>query len=235
MATFTRSVEVWRSLVEDLAGELPTEFLLKYIEVESGGNPCALGIANVEAGLFQTYHPDDDRYGLTFTECRTGCSGAKLVRSLSDAEKRARVAAGIAMVRAHLARARKQVEASELPWTEDTSDFWSLVKIQHGLPAVPSAFLPAFVRAIGRAPDSWDEWRAWVESLSADEVGAINSAVKRFYGDPLTRVFNNAEKTGAVFENTRGSMFHVEAYVGVALAFGASWLLASIMGGGALS
>lgn len=68
------NTESWRPIVIPIASEkgIPIEFLMKWIDVESGGQPCAVGnkfasydngVHPLEAGLVQLYGPDD--YKLT--------------------------------------------------------------------------------------------------------------------------------------------------------------------------
>jgi hypothetical protein len=89
--TFPAPVEVWRSLIElEAAGSgVPIEFLLSWVQHESYGNPCSLGIPGVEAGIAQTYHPDDDRFGATFDQLRAACvpDTQTLARPLTADEK----------------------------------------------------------------------------------------------------------------------------------------------------
>ena len=59
----TPAVKDWVPILEKYRGRIPLKFLENWITHASGGNPNALGIPGVEAGIFQTYHPDDDRYG----------------------------------------------------------------------------------------------------------------------------------------------------------------------------
>src|SRR4029077_17165388 len=51
-ATFNASVEAWRSDVASQAGDLPIDFLLMWIQVESNGNPCSWTRMN-EVGVWQ--------------------------------------------------------------------------------------------------------------------------------------------------------------------------------------
>src|SRR5262245_382577 len=63
--TFPAPVEAWRSRIADKAdgSDVPVDFLLMWVRYESYGNPCALGVKGHEAGIAQTWHPDDDRFG----------------------------------------------------------------------------------------------------------------------------------------------------------------------------
>ena len=73
-------VSIWRALIKKLApASLDVEFVLKWIEVESNGNPCAVGSLKAfgpdgnprEMGIGQFYNPDDVvRLKLTGSELR---------------------------------------------------------------------------------------------------------------------------------------------------------------------
>lgn len=188
----------WRSWVADV-GDIPTAFLMKWIEVESYGNPCAVGIAGVEAGIGQTYHPDDDRHGATFAQLRTNCNGAKETRSLTDDERALQVRVLLSLVRSCRSRAQAKLDATNTQWSTSTSDYWALVKLVHGLPGIVNVLLPACAKKHG-APSSFAEFRAYCVGLSVDEVESFvangNAWVKRFKSE-FPRIFNNAEKTAA--------------------------------------
>jgi len=193
------SVEQWRSLlVERSAGTgLPIEFLLAWINSESGGNQCvSSGMAGIEAGIWQTYHPDDDRFGLTYAQNRAACSGSKLTRALTQAEKVAIVDAGLKYIANRRDRARTALHDIGANWSESSSDFWMLVKLHHVLPAY-YRFLPAYKSKQGRAPSSWREFRRWVEGLSVGEfVGLVPAAERWSSAAQRARLFNNAEHIG---------------------------------------
>lgn len=239
MATFPAAVEAWRPLVEEYAGDMPVNFLLACVRFESFGNPCALGKAGVEAGLFQLYFPDDARFGATFQQLRAGCSGAKLTRTLTDDERVRQVRTGCVMETSHRTKARNQVASNGLSWTEDTVDFWKLVKIQHGLPAVPKSFLPAYARTFGGPPASFAVWGEWVLSLSRSEVGSIDSGVDD-YTAVLPDVFNNATKTGDLFASVQGGLsslspsIGLEQLLGVALGYALARFLGPRLAGVAM-
>jgi hypothetical protein len=180
---FKLSVEKWRTLVAANAQGLPLEFLLAWMQYESGGNPAALG-AITEVGLFQIDMQDGPRFGGDLDTLHRNFAPAAsqtATRPLTDAEKRLQVTTGVAMVKAYRDASRTKLAAVGASWTEGSSDFWNLVKLHHGLPAIPRDFLPAFKRAKGSAPGSWSEWWAWIDSLSFAEVSNISHICAPYY------------------------------------------------------
>jgi len=209
---FPAPVEAWRSLIdEEAAGsDLPTDFLLSWVQVESYGNPCSLGIPGVEAGIAQTYHPDDDRYGATFDELRTACvpGTQKRARPLTAEEKGLQVTSLVNLVKGSRTAVRAQLARAGVTWPETSSDFWKLVKLRHALPAWGADYLVPCRDDLGHPPASWTEFREWIEGLSEARIVAINSHVKPWASLAERRkLFGNAEKTGsaAVAEPTPDS------------------------------
>jgi len=202
--TFSASVEQWRGLMSTAGGDLPIEFLLSWLQHESGGNPCSTGIPNVEAGIFQTFHPADDRFGATFTQLRAGCSGQS-VTDPGAVNRSLQVQSGLNFVRGKRDAARSHLSRVGANWGENTADFWSMVKQEHALPCVASELLPLMTRKLGRPPGSWAEFRAAVMATPAAEMsvgGAPGCA--RFAGSPskqgrrnrLEDTLANAEEVG---------------------------------------
>lgn len=172
MATFRASTEQWRPLLQRFGAGLPVDFLLAFVDEESGGNVCSLGIPGVEAGLFQTFHPSDDRFGATFAQLRAACSGPVLARQLTPDEQVLQVQVGIAKVRDLYARARATLAAAGATWLESSTDFWKWVKLGHGLPAMQSELMQQITRRLGRAPRTWDEFKEITLSMSPGEFPA---------------------------------------------------------------
>jgi len=199
---FRASVEAWRALVQQRAdADMPIDSLMAWLDHESGGNPCSTGIIKtdgtiVEAGIAQTYHPDDDRFGATVAQLRASCTGTSQTpaRALTSAERELQVKVFLAYVRAKRDAARKQLADVGADWPESSADFWALVKLQHALPGLPKLFLPAAKKKLGRAPASWKEFRATVDGMSSVEVRAVSTVVARWF--PFDRLWTNAEKVG---------------------------------------
>ena len=180
---FPAAVESWRSLVKENARGLPVEFLLAWMRYESGGNPAALG-AITEVGLFQIDMQDGPRFGGDLNTLHRNFAPATsqtASRALTLSEQLLQVTSGVAMALAYRDASRAKLAAIGADWPEGSADFWSLVKLHHGLPAIPRYFLPAFKAAKGRAPASWSEWSAWLNSLSYGQTAAINGASAAYY------------------------------------------------------
>ena len=163
---FPAPVEAWRSLIDQAAAGsgVPTDFLLKWVQVESFGNPCSLGIPGIEAGIAQTYHPDDDLYGATFDQLRAAC--------VPDTQKQARPLrrrrSGCRSGRWSTWSGNSRVVsfhllAAGVNWPETSADFWSLVSLRHALPAWVTSYLGPCGEDLGHAPATWAEFRGWIE------------------------------------------------------------------------
>lgn len=203
-------VERWRTRIEQKAAgmDLPIDFLLTWVKHESYGNPCSLGVPGREAGIGQTWHPDDDRFGATFDELRAACvSGTqKEARPLTEAEKDLQVTSLVGLVRSARDAARGQMSRAGVTWPETSADFWKLVKLRHALPAWGANYLVPCRDALGHPPATFAEFRGWIESLSEEQVIAVNRNVKPFASlAQRRRLFDNAEKTGGVVGATDDS------------------------------
>ena len=201
MATFRASTEAWRPILARMGADLPTDFLLGWIDEESGGNVCSLGIPGVEAGLFQTFHPSDDKFGATFSQLRPACSGQSLLRELTPEEMLLQVQVGLNKVRFMRDRARQTLAAVGATWLEASTDFWNWVKLGHGLPAMQAELMRQITSSLGRAPRTWNEFKDIVLSMPAD---AFPPSLLPFSRSPSVRgrqnriadVLANAEHAG---------------------------------------
>jgi len=183
LVSFRASAEAWRSLVVANARGLPIDFLIAWVNYESGGNPAALG-AITEVGIFQVDMQSGPQFGGDVNTLHRNFAphaSSTATRPLTAAEKLLQVTSGIAMVESYRKASRAKLSAVGADWPEGSSDFWCLVKMHHGLPALPRDFLPAFKRAHGRAPATWDEWNRWMNSLSYAEARSISPVSAPYY------------------------------------------------------
>ena len=199
LVPFRSSAEQWRSRFVALAPDLPIDFLIAWLDKESGGNPCSTGIPGVEAGIFQTFHPADDRFGATFVELRAGCSGNFIVDP-SAINFDLQASHGIAFVRSKVGIAQAHMAASGVSWPQSSSDFWKGVKQEHALPCVMANLLPRVARKFG-APQDWDTFRRQALSLDPSEMGSgcanfARSPSKRGLSNRLEDTMANADEVG---------------------------------------
>lgn len=208
---FRPQVEQWRSLLSRYGGDLPVEFLLAWLEKESGGSPCATGIPNVEAGIFQTFHPSDDRFGATFEQLRAACSGQSQVRQLSSEETELQARAGINFVRGKRDAARAHFAAAGIRFGAGSTDFWTGVKQEHALPCVMGGLLPRITAKLGRPPRSWAEIHQTAMAMAPSEM---DPGCAKFAASPSLRglrnrledTFANAEEIGRFGSGGVGSV-----------------------------
>ncbi len=176
--------------------QIPLPYALQWLAIESGGNPCTVGDPRAhgpdgnprEVGVAQFYNPDDlIRLRVTGTQLRAYCVPGdqhtvvyrgRAVRGFSQALSRpltpAEVAQQAEMTVDLIQRCRTTATADLTAvhagptWSPDRRDFWALVKLQHGLPGISRAGLPAVTRKLGRPPKDWKEFADTLSSVTLD-------------------------------------------------------------------
>lgn len=179
-------------------------FALKWIEVESGGNPCAIGAIGAkgpdgfprEMGIAQLYNPDDlKRFGGLKSEAlRAYCAtdgSSKCTRALTSTEMASQVAALLALLSECETEAHQDAHKAGLQWSDH--DMACLTKLQHGLPGISRTGLPAVKQYLGRPPYTWGEFREALGHVKLD-IGTER------YRSGFASVLNNAEKTAEVYK-----------------------------------
>ena len=218
---FSSKVEAWRATLEEQANGIPINFLLSWLQHESGGNPCSVGFAGevgrdgsrrFEAGIGQQFFQgrvggslaelmNVRVHGVSLATLRAPCSGQNPTRALTDDELRANVTAFLGDVEKMREKTHAQLSAVQAECDDESvEDFWQFVKLQHALPAIPIELLgPA--KESG-ASDSFGRFRGFVEGLEPAELNKLArfsapfayNKLGTFVG--LGRLFDNAEKTG---------------------------------------
>lgn len=201
------TVESWRPVLAPLlAGQdIPAEFALGWIRVESGGNPCAIGAAGDngpdgtprEQGITQLYNPDDFKLiGLAPGSLRVYCiPGTQTCsRRLTNAEMQVQAVAHVAKIRECRDYVRQLLttnHAQDLPgWATSGRDFWRLSKLVHGLPGLVRGFTTV-TKELGHPPKSWDEFKNTI--LVGMKLDSATERYRTRYG----AIFNNAERATA--------------------------------------
>jgi hypothetical protein len=126
------SAEAWRDEMIAACPEVYINFVLRWLQVESGGNQCSTGMGGREAGIAQIDFLDGPTCGTSFQALRAYCSGQQQTRGMTADERRVQVTSAAALIRKCLAAARGHLAASGLSWSND--DTLRLAKMVHALP-----------------------------------------------------------------------------------------------------
>jgi hypothetical protein len=203
-------------------------YVLRWIDLESGGNPCEVGYPPargpdgqpLELGIAQLYNPDDLGLAdppLTGAELRAYCVpgdqheisyrgrivrgfSGRMSRPMTPDEMGRQAESAIGLVRRCAASAARDLASIDAgpQWAPDRRGFWAIAKLQHGLPDLSHQGLPAVTQKLGRPPASWREFR--------DTLGAVTMRpnVEKYRAD-FPRILDNAEACAASFsEEDRG-------------------------------
>lgn len=167
--SFPAKVERWRGPLLAAAGSVPVDFLLAWVEHESGGR-AALPVSSIgERGIFQIHPSEAEKIGL---------SASDFAALTSDDAVSQNVNAGLALVRHYMSEADKLLAKVGASWGRSGS-FWTLVKLFHGAPAVAKEGMVAVTARLGRPPRDWAEFYATLPSvvLSNDKAQRIAAKV----------------------------------------------------------
>lgn len=210
MTIFRSSVEAWRPLVTSLSNGKPVEFLLAWLDKESGGYPCDYTYLG-EAGIGQLDSSNMASVGTNASEqhptgpCPSialGCvykgacpasSHAVGYGDLTDDQRTLQAVPWLAYVDLQIERARTNLAQYGYSWPENTTSFWSLVKMGHVAPArIPVMLAQGLVCNAGTPPADWDSLIAcgpfpntpqnWIDN--ATTVGNYATGLKLFGSVP---------------------------------------------------
>jgi len=183
-----RTTERWRKKLERVAGWVPVDILLAWIDTESGGRPTVTTHLG-ERGLFQVHPAEVEMLGLTQDE---------FMRLTTDTVLALRV--GVKMVKTYAYQAKKDLTKVGAEW--HGRDFWKLVKLYHGAFAMPSSALNAFLRVNGRAPENWNELYTFTlqEAAAGRDLIPGNPTLSATLRRLTNFIMANAEKTGEASE-----------------------------------
>jgi hypothetical protein len=162
-------------------GDIPLEFLLGWIDVESGADIGIVTQLN-ERGYFQI-HPDESKT-------------LRLDHGRLTTDPEYSISSGIKLVKSRAQRAQ------QLGFTYGTDLFWHVVKLLHWLPKGVQVIL-AHMRQHGFTPATWAEFKLYVENNLSDLRRSIGGKPGGGW-DPVRGIHNVEE----VFK--RGKQFAAE-------------------------
>ncbi len=174
-------------LLNKYRGDIPLNFLLSWIKVESGGRIDSL--TNLcERGYFQVHPEEAKDYGI---------KNHQDISYNSDYS----VQAGIQIVKRCVARANALADKYGLPKQGEL--FWGLVKLHHWIPSGPEKIL-GDMKAHGVKPAGWNKLKEYV--ASEENRKRLVKILKGF--DPMKGI-NNADKT---LNNAKTSQFTMREF-----------------------
>ena len=203
--TKTSSVVKWSPAVQAIATleNIPWQFAMAWLAVESGGNVCAYGVPSAkgpdgqpqELGLFQLYNPDDlKRFGATGAELRAYCvpGTQKQSRELTPEELGRHIKLGIQLIKYSAAQSGRYMAESGISWPTSGKDYWRAVKLWHALPVIVKSGFASVTKKLGHPPRTWSEFRKTYETINP-RARFVPGKDKQ---DGYYRALDNAEKTG---------------------------------------
>jgi hypothetical protein len=215
-------------LVLDGTPKIQLPYAVKWLAMESGGNPCSVGDPRQhgpdgqprEIGIAQLYNPDDlTGTGVSAAELRAYCVpgdqhetvyrgkkvrgfSQKLSRPLSVGEMQTQARLTVRKIRTAAAAAGKDllaIGAGALPaWSPNRRDFWRLVKLQHGLPGLSRSGLPAVTAKLGRPPRDWQEFKNTIAGTPIRNDPRTEGA-----RDQFAWIMGNAERCASTFAESQ--------------------------------
>lgn len=206
--SYPYSMKMWEPLLSYMAVEsnVALPFVMEWMRIESGGNPCAWGSANAkgpdghprEQGIAQLYNPDDfTRYGIPSGSFRVYCipDTQKCSRELTSDEMHAQAKSLIDLIVRSRKVAQETASASGLQWSG--KDRYRLTKLVHGLPGLVKQGIPRVTKKLGRPPKDWGDFKVTISNTRMDD------GTER-YRSLFPKLFANAEKATATLPNDIG-------------------------------
>lgn len=177
------NTEKWRSAVAKIADWAPVDFLLSWIDKESGGDVSEVTYLG-ERGLFQEHPAEKGILGL---------SDEDFERLTTDPAFS--LATGVRHAKLYAVFTKRFLAEVGTEW--HGRDFWKLVKLHHGAFSIPKYTLNAFKKQYGRAPETWDELQTYALAAAKDPTGLgkdMPAAVRSL----VPSTFANADDTGEI-------------------------------------
>lgn len=190
---FPAQVERWRPTAIQFAAEFPVDYLLAWIQIESGGRPSEV-MSTGESGLFQV-HPDEaSTLGIDLARLRQDAApgsasgdyqfiaGLKLLRHRKEGALRHLVNAGVSL---------------------DALSLLKMTKLTHALPKLAKELPLWYARDVGRGPTTWDRMTDHARGLARDADARVTWLSQYDKIAPYTalggleRLLKNANKVGA--------------------------------------
>jgi len=181
-----RTLSLQPLLIEELRrqpqlGDLPTDFLLRWIQKESGGNFAVVSSLG-ERGLFQV---------MRGTAQDHGWSEQTFLATSRDSQQSMRL--GLETITWLRRTTDKKLAAVGLD--RSVNGYYAFLKLAHGLPILQTYLTQGFTRAHGRPPTGWSEAAAWARRTASTRPvpGGLVDVRGKSWAGAVHRLLTNAE------------------------------------------
>jgi hypothetical protein len=214
---FSSSVERWRGPVSAVAGEIPVDFLLAWIDHESSGRSTIPVSSIGERGAFQIY-PDEAK--------QIGYSDAQFAALSTEGDPPSggslNADSGVRVARYYMGKANSVLSQVGADWGSSGS-YWTLVKLFHGAPAVAKEGMVAVSKYLGRAPSDWTEFAYYLTNLAQSGDPSLSATVQRLAPKLVGNSTEIAQKAGLSLVGTVAVGLGSALVMGVLAFFGYRW------------
>ena len=196
----------WRSFADRYSTPGGSDFVLAWINLESGGDPSSKGsAAGGEKGIMQVSldeatdmgMPSDDFNFLSVPETSSSYDPDKHY-SISEQ-----------LIRFHDTQASNLLAKLGIQFSG--TDYWSVVKLLHGLPSIANLGLPAFMKDNGgNPPASFGDFINWANTTGFAAPG--------FTHDRTMEILNHSANVGSFGQDSFG-------FTTLLILGGAAWFL----------
>jgi hypothetical protein len=218
--TMEYTTQSWLELITVLANQhtppLDVPFLMEWITLESGGNPCAIGDpvngqgSNYpqEMGIMQVYNPDYIpilKFDPALLRAYCGANFSQSVtRLLTEDEVLYQGNLLINLVDYCINNANQYMMQASIAWGINSQSYWKAVKLWHALPGLVKGF-PLVSQKLGRSPNDWNECVATLNTFGPAYGGKIdNPTIEQVHAyNRAWSAFNNANSCGNAFVGSK--------------------------------
>jgi len=180
-------VERWRPFVRKYLPHAPEDFILAWIQHESNGNPRRRTTDLDERGILQIHPEEAASMGLTAAEW------AYLLKGPGDsnysADTHFRLSTRLIHHREETVQRYMRVRGFQFTG----EDYWTAVKLVHGLPAILDQGAKAFIAANSYAPSTFAALAGWLRDTS---WSYRNAEGKTWSAARVSEILSNAESAG---------------------------------------
>jgi hypothetical protein len=217
MSTFSKNVERWRGPVSAVAGDVPVDFLLAWIDHESSGRSTIPVSSIGERGAFQVYPAEAQQIGYSDAQfAALSTEGDPPTGGSLNADS------GVRLAHYYMGKADNVLSQVGASWGRSGS-YWTLVKLFHGAPVIAKDGMIAVSKKLGRAPKDWNEFAPLLTSMAQASDPLLSATVIRLAPKLVGNSTEIAQKAGLSLIGKAAFGAATAIVLGVLAFFGYRW------------